>query len=73
MANPLLEKIEIAHEQFVEWVDINTPASWSPDDTVDLLAYVGFVHFMMISEKMPGFTISDLDRLIFGSKAQGLQ
>lgn len=64
-----LSSVNISYDDFNNWITENTPFGSSPSDMLDLLAYVGFVHYMAICRTMPEFTLADLNHVIFGSDA----
>lgn len=66
----LLKKIELTYDQWQDWLAENTPENWDTDSTLELLAYFGFVNFMMAKENLPDLDLQKLDVLIFGEPSE---
>jgi hypothetical protein len=68
--NRLVKKIQLTYDQWQDWLYENTPDSWDVDSTIELLAYFGYVNYMVCKENMPQLDLKKLDTIIFGSEEE---
>lgn len=66
----LLKLVAISFDEFEDWIHQNTPQQWMPEDTKDLLAYMGYIQFQMYQHSIPGVTLEQLATVFFGSKEE---
>lgn len=61
----LRKRIEITYDEFQDWLEQNTPAGWLPEDTIDLMSFMGFVYYQTMREELPRLSLEQCAQIYF--------